>query len=665
VVAADGVAAGVLLAVADVSEQEEQQLAGDRAHRRLEAMLANISDTVTMVDADGVVIDTTGLHASVMGYETDYWKQRSVMDLVDPDDLPRLLEAYELVMSAPGASVTLDLQVQQADADWADIELTAVNLLDDPSVGGIVITSRNITQRKQTEAELARRRDEALEQSRLRAEFVARVSHELRNQLHALQGLTELLSTTDVPRSVAQLVETVHRQSEQFEHLVDDLMEYSHIDADRFEPRAVPCWPRQLVADAVAVGRELAGAGVEVTGHADEAVADVVMLDERRVRQVLANLVSNAAKFTRDGRIEVHVEHADLDGDAGLRWRVSDTGRGIVESDLERVFWPFEQSQAGVAAGGVGLGLAITERIVVALGGRIGVESTVGEGSEFHVVLPAPVTDVLPAGPAQPMVRMRPRAHVLVVEDNAVNQMLVAEQLSRLGARATVVGSGPEALEVLRGDHDIQCVLMDWQLPGLDGVEVTRRHRDGEGPDRRLPIIGMTASGRPSDRATCLDAGMEDLLVKPVSLADLGNALRPWIGERRSVPRVVSAPPGADTAALDLLADQLGSVAPVRSIVGTFLQELEHRELAVAEAVDSGDADLLHRTAHTLRSMSGTLGANDLDALSRTLEQGAFPPESATLEAFADAVRSTRTALDAWLALHPAGTRSSGPISVV
>jgi HPt (histidine-containing phosphotransfer) domain-containing protein len=158
---------------------------------------------------------------------------------------------------------------------------------------------------------------------------------------------------------------------------------------------------------------------------------------------------------------------------------------------------------------------------------------------------------------------------------------------------------------------------------------------------------------------------MDDLLVKPVSLADLGNALRPWIGERRSVPRVVSAPPGADTAALDLLADQLGSVAPVRSIVGTFLQELEHRELAVAEAVDSGDADLLHRTAHTLRSMSGTLGANDLDALSRTLEQGAFPPESATLEAFADAVRSTRTALDAWLALHPAGTRSSGPISVV
>ena len=356
------------------------------------------------------------------------------MDLVDPDDLPRLLEAYEQVLSAPGASVTLDLQVQQADDDWADIELTAVNLLEDPSVGGIVITSRNITQRKQIEAELGRRRDEALEQSRLRAEFVARVSHELRNQLHALRGLTELLSTTEVPRSVAQLVETVHRQSEQFEHLVDDLLEYSHIEADRLEPRAVPCWPRQLVADAVAVGRELAAAGVDVSGHADEAVADVVLLDERRVRQVLTNLVSNAAKFTRDGRIEVHVEHVEVDGDAGLRWRVRDTGRGILESDLDRIFQPFEQGQAGAAAGGAGLGLAITDRIVVALGGRLGVESTAGEGSEFHVVLPAPVTDALPAIPALPMARMRPRSHVLVVEDNPVNQMLVAEQLSRLGA---------------------------------------------------------------------------------------------------------------------------------------------------------------------------------------------------------------------------------------
>lgn len=651
----DGRVAGVLVAVADISVEKEQQVSLARAHHRLEAMLANISDTVTMVDAHGVVIDTTGLHTAIMGYETDYWKQRSVLDIVDHDDLPRLMEAYAQVMASPGGMVTLDLRVLQADGGWADIELTAVNLLDDPTVGGIVITSRNISDRKRIESELARRRDEALEQSRLRSEFVARVSHELRNQVHALSGLTELLSTTEVPRSVAQLVETAHRQSEQFEHLVDDLLEYSRIEADRVRTRPMPCWPRQLTADAAAVCRELAAEGVEVVGLTDEDVADVVLLDERRVRQVLNNLVSNAAKFTRWGRIEVRASRDDLDDRPAVRWQVCDSGRGIPSEDLERIFQPFDQGQGGSTAAGSGLGLSITERIVSLLGGRIEVSSTVGRGSEFHVVLPAEPSDELPEPTATPAARMRSRSQVLVVEDNEVNQMLVAEQLGRLGVRATVVGSGLAALAALEGDHPFDCVLMDWQLPELDGVEATRRQRQAEGTGRRVPILGMTASGRPSDRVTCRRAGMDDLLVKPVSLADLGRALDPYIGERRSVPRHATSSRGADTAALDTLVDQLGAIAPVRSIVGTFLEELEHREVAVLDAVRSADAELLQRTAHTLRSMSATLGANELDELSRTMEQGEFPPSTSTLDEFTGSVRRTRAALEHWLEQHPPG----------
>ncbi len=649
----DGAVAGVLVAVADISAEKEQQVSLARAHHRLEAMLANISDTVTMVDADGVVIDTTGLHTSIMGYETDYWKQRSVLDLVDHDDLPRLMEAYAQVMASPGGMITLDLRVVQADGGWADIELTAVNLLDDPTVGGIVITSRNISERKRIESELARRRDEALEQSRLRAEFVARVSHELRNQLHALSGLTELLSTTEVPRSVAQLVETAHRQSEQFEHLVDDLLEYSRIEADRVEVRPVPCWPRQLTADAVAVCRELAAEGVEVVGRTDEDVADVVLVDERRVRQVLNNLVSNAAKFTRWGRIEIRASREDLDDRPAVRWRVCDSGRGIPSEDLERIFQPFDQGAGGSTAAGSGLGLSITERIVSLLGGRIEVTSTVGQGSEFHVLMPAEPSDELPAPTTAPAARMRARSQVLVVEDNEVNQMLVAEQLARLGVRATVVGTGLAALDALAGDHPFDCVLMDWQLPELDGVEATRRQRAAEGSGRRVPILGMTASGRPSDRATCRRAGMDDLLVKPVSLADLAQALEPYIGERRSAPRDAVGAADADTAALDTLVDQLGAVAPVRSIVATFLRELEHREAAVLDAVVSADAELLQRTAHTLRSMSATLGANELDELSRTMEHGEFPPPPSTLDDFTGSVRRTREALEHWLEEHP------------
>ena len=149
------------------SDSDEQAL------RRMQAMLANISDTVTLVDADGHVLDTTGLHAQVMGYEPDYWRERSIFDLVDPDDLPRLLATRELVLQRPREQVTIDVRVVQSDSSWADIELTAVNLLEDPLVAGIVITSRNITARKAIEAELALRRDEAVEQSRLRSELLA------------------------------------------------------------------------------------------------------------------------------------------------------------------------------------------------------------------------------------------------------------------------------------------------------------------------------------------------------------------------------------------------------------------------------------------------------------------------------------------------------------
>jgi PAS domain S-box-containing protein len=650
-----GATTPVVVAAVDVSHEHDQQVSLDGAHRRLEAMLANISDTVTLVDERGVVIETTGLHTSIMGYETDYWKRRSVFDLVDHDDLPRLLTAYEQVMASPGEQVTLDLRVLQADEQWADIELTAVNLLDDPSLGGIVITSRNITERKRIESELADHRDAALEQVRLRSEFVARVSHELRNQLHALRGLTELLATTEVPRSVAQLVDTAHRQAERFGHLVEDLLEYSSFEAGRAEVRATPCWPRQLAADAIAVAHELAADGVQVALSTGEDVPDVVLVDERRLLQVLTNLLSNAAKFTREGRIELHATSVVDDGVASLRWSVRDTGRGIPSEDLERIFAPFDQGSAAASAQGSGLGLAITERIVSTLGGRVEVRSTVGVGSEFCVTVPVDPCEAAPSSGAPIAPQLRPRAQVLVVEDNEVNQLLVAEQLARLGVRATVVGSGVEALERLEGEHGFDCVLMDWQLPELDGVEATRRQRAREAPQRRVPIVGMSASGRPGDRATCRDAGMDELLVKPVSLADLGRALQPFLGERRAVPRRSVDAAAADTDALDALVQQLGSVAPVRSIVATFLSELDQREAAILDSVERGDQELLQRTAHTLRSMSATLGANELDELARTLELGAHPPSGATVEAFRESVTRTRAALQRWSARqeHP------------
>lgn len=650
----DGRPAALLGIIQDISEQAAQTIELDRAHRRLEALLANISDTVTLVDEDGAILYSTGLHVEILGYPPEFWEDRSIFDLAEGSEIDRLMGVRQQVLDEPGRQVSTDIQVRHADGSWQDIELTAVNLLHDPLVGGIVITSRNITPRKQIEAELARRRDEALEQSRLRSEFVARVSHELRNQLHALQGLTELLSDSDVPRSARELAASAHRQSEQLKSVVDELLEYSRIEAGRQEANPAPSWARQIMADATAIGTKLARRGVEVLGVASEDVPDVVILDAGRVRQVLANLVSNAAKFTNEGRISLEVDRCDLDGRSGLRWTVRDTGVGISASDLERIFQPFDQGSSGETAGGTGLGLSITERLVDLLGGRIQVESRTGAGSVFVVEVPFEETDDEPAADRPVTSPVRRGAHVLVVEDNPVNQMLVAEQLSRLGARATVVDDGLDALDFVAEGEPVDCILMDWQMPGLDGVETTRRLRASERQDGHVPILGMTASAQPSDRRTCLDAGMDDLLVKPVGLRDLGSALARWIGPEPAPAQERPCGPAADVAALDRLAEDLGSVGPVRSIVGTYLTELGRRRELIQGAVTDGDADLLHRTAHTLRSTSRTLGAVELDEISSRLEHGAFPPPDSLMDDFERSADGTRRALQDWLDLHPA-----------
>ncbi len=614
----------------------------DLDRRRMQALLANIADTITLVDAEGTVLYTSGFHTDVLGYDADSWRGNSIIDLTHPDDLDQLLLLRRRVIDEPGTEFRAETRVRDASGGFQFVELAAVNLLDDPAVRGVVITTRNVSARKEIERELARRRDEAVEESRVRAEFVARVSHELRNQVHALHGLTELLGRSEVPASARELAAAAQRQAEQFEFLVNDLLEYSRLNATGQTTDVQPCALRQLVADVRSAIVALARSGVQVRGEVDDEVPEVVATDEARLRQVLLNLGGNAAKFTHDGSIVVGVELRSPDT---LAVTVTDSGVGMDAGDLERIFTPFEHAGSAGAQRGAGLGLAISQRATELLGGRIEVDSELGRGSAFTVLLPCrPLDPGVVARTTTTRAEGTLDVTVLVVEDNPVNQQLVAEQLRRLGAQPVVVGSGEEALEVLQsGACEPGCVLMDWQLPGLDGLETTRRIR-ASAALAELPVIGMTASALPDDRAACLEAGMDDLLVKPVGLADLSAALLPYSAAIEHA---------TDLAALDRLVEDLGSLGPVRSIVTTYVGELSRRCDQVLTGVADGDAELVRRTAHTLRSTSRTLGARLVDDLSAELETGPFPPNDRDLERFTTAVADTRSALEGWLDDHP------------
>ena len=662
---------GIVLNLRDLTDREEARTALQVRENRFKRMLENISDTVTLVDRDGEVIDTTGNVKSILGYPRDFWAARNLFELAHPDDVDRVRRMLVSLLETPGGELTGEVRVLQADGQYATIEATGANLLDDEDVRAIVITSRNITPRKQAEAELAAARDAAVRALEVRTEFVASVSHELRTPIHGILGLSELLVTADLDGESRSLARSIGRATESLRMVLDDLLDFTKIEAGRLELHVQPLSLPEAIDDL----RELftpqaAAKGVRLDVRIDDDVPVWVEADPLRLRQVLTNLIGNAVKFTAGGAVTVAVRRRADGAPANdrqlIEFSVSDTGIGMAPEVVERVFEPFSQAHATTARefGGTGLGLTIARRLVELMGGELAVESTVGVGSRFWFGLPL---RGVAAGPdpveSAPVAGAVDRRRVMVVEDNPVNQLLVSRQLERLGYDPVLMDSGTAALEQLRAEAPA-VVLMDWQMPGMDGLETTRRLRRQEGDHRasRVPVIAMTASAMPGDRARCLDAGMDDFITKPVSLAALGRVLATWAGGPSTGDEVGAGGPEAgsaagptvvDPAAVRGLVDELDDPELVATVLGTYLRELDGRVTAIEDGLRAGDREAVSRAAHTLKSTSAAVGAveladrcADLEAWGRRDTELAEPVE-AVLTALRRSSAVTAGAVDA------------------
>lgn len=585
------------------------------AHR-IQKLIENIDDTISLIDENGRLLETSGRYKPILGYPTEFWADRSIFDLLHTDDALRVLAMREQVIAQPGAVVTGEFQVQAADGSYQPLEVHAVNLLQDPDVSGIVVTSRNISARRELMQDLERNRDAAVAEAALRSRLIATVSHELRNPLHAMCGLAELLTTSPgLTADTSALAFTLQRQIEGLTTVIDDLLDSSRLGAGAVALASQPVLLRPLVDDVVALaGPAARGRNLVVVSEVSDDVPVCTVGDSSRLRQVLSNLVGNAVKFTTTGRVSLLVSFSDDQ----LTLTVTDTGRGIESTELERVFEPFATGTNAGDNSGAGLGLTIVRQLVELMDGTISAASEVGAGSTFTVVLPAEECDPPPA-PADPPTPLAAGGRsVLVVDDNAVNQMLAESQLARLGMQAVVVGTGEDAVELLAQGEGPDLVLMDYHLPGIDGLEATRRIRALERErGGHAVIIGVTAAATAADRRACEDAGMDDFLAKPVSLAVLGEALRRWV---QHIPTVGELPDTVDTTVLDSLAADLGDAAVVVDLVRTFLGELNGRRTALAEAGADGDTVAAKRVAHTLKSSAQLLGALDLGRACQRIE---------------------------------------------
>ncbi|MBQ0944174.1 response regulator [Ideonella sp. 4Y16] len=361
------------------------------------------------------------------------------------------------------------------------------------------------------ERETALRRVE--EASRAKSRFLATVSHELRTPLNGIMGMTELLMDAEPQPARRERLQVVQQSAGHLLTLIEDLLDVSRIEFGRFELHPEPAEPALLVHEVTGLLQPIAAArGLRLLCSIEPGVSACLMLDAPRVRQVLHNLVGNALKFTDQGEVRVTLSQR---GDQ-LQFTVSDSGRGIAPALLERIFDPFERGEDGRAAG-TGLGLTISRQLARAMGGNLVASSRPGQGAQFHFTLDAPPVDgQTPVDVTDPQAPSLLRGEVLLVEDNEVNALVARGMLESLGLTVREARDGVQALQALQQQRP-HLVLMDCQMPQLDGWEATRRWRQIELANRllRVPVVALTANAVAGDREVCLAAGMDDYLSKP------------------------------------------------------------------------------------------------------------------------------------------------------
>jgi signal transduction histidine kinase len=393
--------------------------------------------------------------------------------------------------------------------------------------------SGEIARRSVIEDELRTASEQAQAASRAKSEFLATMSHEIRTPMNGFMGMLQLLRETEsLTVRQRELVSTASDSAEALHGLLNDLLDFSKIEAGRLELEAIEFDPRAVAASAVEAQRPRAqAAGLELQFSAADALPARVLGDPTRVRQVLLNLLNNAVKFTPRGRVTLVVKVLAAEAPLGvaLNFEVSDTGIGMDEATQARLFQPFTQGDSSMTRryGGSGLGLVISRKLALAMGGTLEAESALGRGSIFRFTVPLRIgAPRVPGGTeAAPRLALpRLSGRVLVVEDDPTNQRVITLLLQRLGVEPVLVGDGAVAVECVTAER-WDAVLMDCQLPGLDGWEATRRIRAAEAGARRTPIIALTANARREDREACLAAGMDHFLTKPVRLEELAAVL--------------------------------------------------------------------------------------------------------------------------------------------
>lgn len=496
--------------------------------------------------------------------------------------------------------------------------------------------NRDITQEYELETWLRRAKEEADAASLSKSEFLANMSHEIRTPMNAVLGMLQLVQRTALDSQQEDYITKAHVAATSLLSLINDILDYSKVDAGKLEIEHAPFEMKKLISqlDTLLSGLVI-NKNVTLRYEIDNNIPDYLVGDHLRLLQVLTNLCSNALKFTLEGSVDIVISQISARADAAyLQFSVRDTGIGIDISQKESIFEVFSQAESSTARrfGGSGLGLVISRRLVRLMGGELMVESVLGEGSHFYFSLALPKVDEkeskaihqrLSAVASLVGTHRLQGMSLLVVEDNALNRQVAKELLEAEGARVTMAEGGEEGVAMLdeAGAKAFDLVLMDMQMPNVDGLEATRRIRR-DVRFTQLPIVAMTANVSKADQAACLHAGMNDHLGKPLDIELMIAVIRKNVGclgaENPPELHLQETPnePSCQTVETQDRVEDSRSILTrfaenrelYQSLRDSFLQETEGLlntfELALAE----GDVTQLQKISHTLKGSTGTMG---------------------------------------------------------
>jgi PAS domain S-box-containing protein len=542
---------GNLVSMRGIFRNVTERKHAEEAQRFLACIVESSDYAIFGTDPEGSIVSWNKSSEALFGYSAGEILGKHVSTLFPPE---RQDEASHIIgRLKQGEKIShFETTAMRKDGARRPVSLTVSPIKSAAGeVMGAATIAHDISQRKRAELELQKAKEDAEAANRAKSEFLANMSHEIRTPMNGVLGMTELALNTDLTAEQREYLEMAELSADRMMTVINDILDFSKIEAGKLDLDPTPFCVRESLANIIAPPSLRAQLkGLKLTWSVCPEVPEEVVADPTRLAQILGNLLENAIKFTSQGEIELQVELGRQQANgAVLHFWVRDTGIGIPREKQKSIFEAFAQGDSSTSRkfGGTGLGLTISARLVEMMGGRIWVESQPGEGSRFHFTVqvglaPKPLRECrseesvatahrrtdrgeAPRTAAGSLVEEGPKLRILVAEDNAVNQKLVARLLEKQGHSVIAAETGRAVLQVL-DEHAVDVVLMDVQMPDMDGFEATAAIREREkGTTRHRPIIAMTAYAMRGDREKCLAAGMDGYVSKPLSGAALAKEI--------------------------------------------------------------------------------------------------------------------------------------------